>query len=84
MDKKENEEKECEIKNFEFSDLISGYIEKFNGEKCFTMKTADGQNYTVLLGSNLFERMLRNLNEPYKDCTSAFNSCISSSVRVTM
>lgn len=56
------------INQFEFSDLISGYVKEFDGNK-FTMTTTDKREYEVILGSNIYARMLRNLEEPYKDCT---------------
>ena len=56
--------------NFEFSDLISGYITSFSREEnTFTMKTTDNREYTVLLGANLYARLERNLDEPWLDCT---------------
>lgn len=58
------------LNNFEFSDLISGYVVDFDGKEKFTMKTTDGRTYSVFLGSNLFARMVRNLGEPYRDATA--------------
>ncbi len=56
--------------NFEFSDLISGYVTGFDRDKnCFTMKTRDDREYSVILGANLFARLERNLEEPWLDCT---------------
>ncbi len=57
------------ISSFEFSDTIAGYVKSFNGENKFSLETSDGRVYTIKFGSNLFARMLRNLNEPYMDCT---------------
>ena len=55
---------------FEFSDTIAGYVTGFNREKgIFGLKTSDGREFSVKLGSNLFARLLRNLGEPYSDCT---------------
>jgi mannose/cellobiose epimerase-like protein (N-acyl-D-glucosamine 2-epimerase family) len=56
---------------FEFSDTISGYVVDFDkAANSFRMETADGRMYTIVLGINLFARVLRNLDEPYIDCTS--------------
>ena len=62
--------------NFEFSDLISGYVTEYGGADSFLMKTTDGREYKVILGSNLYARMLRNLSEPYRDCTGQIPSLL--------
>lgn len=58
------------IKNMEFSDLISGYVKEYDGGSKFTMVTSDEREYQVILGANLYARFLRNLGEPYSDCTA--------------
>ncbi len=56
---------------FEFSDTIAGYITKFEKEKkVFGLRTTDGREFSVKLTSNTFARILRNLDEPYFDCTA--------------
>ena len=64
------------ISNIEFSDLISGYVKAFDGEKKFTLITTDNREYDVILGSNLYARLLRNLGEPYSDCTAMVSSLL--------
>lgn len=64
------------ISKLEFSDLISGYVTEYSGQDSFTMKTSDGREFTVILGSNLYARLLRNLGEPYSDCTSMIRSLL--------
>lgn len=59
------------IHQFEFSDTISGYVKSFDQKAgTFQLETTDGRLYPVLLGDNLFGRVLRNLDEPYRDCTA--------------
>jgi mannose/cellobiose epimerase-like protein (N-acyl-D-glucosamine 2-epimerase family) len=59
------------ISDFEFSDTISGYVKSFDRPAGrFDMETTDGRVYTVLLGDNLYGRVMRNLEEPYRDCTA--------------
>lgn len=58
------------LKNFEFSDLISGYVREYSGGERFEMITTDNREYEVILGANLYARMVRNLNEPYRDATA--------------
>jgi mannose/cellobiose epimerase-like protein (N-acyl-D-glucosamine 2-epimerase family) len=64
------------IGSFEFSDTISGYVTEFNGEGKFKMQTSDGREYEVILGANLYARLVRNLNEPYADCTGQIKSLL--------
>ena len=56
--------------SFSFSDLISGYVEKFNWEtRSFVMRTSDSRSFDVKLTDNTAAELLRNLGEPYVDCT---------------
>ena len=64
------------IKELEFSDLISGYVKEFGGENRFTMTTTDGRDFEVILGSNLYARLLRNLGEPYSDATAMIKTLL--------
>ena len=55
---------------FEFSDLIAGYVTRFDKEKkTFGLKTTDGREFSVKLTQNTYARRIRNLEEPYSDCT---------------
>ena len=55
---------------FEFTDLIAGYVSGFNeSEKCFTLTTTDKRSFPVLLTDTTFARLMRNLDEPYQDAT---------------
>ena len=65
-----------EISKMEFSDLISGYVKSYDGGDRFTMTTTDGRDYEVILGSNLYARLLRNLSEPYADATGQIKSML--------
>ncbi|MGM0508283.1 MAG: AGE family epimerase/isomerase [Fusobacteriota bacterium] len=64
------------VNSFEFSDTISGYVTEYNGGDKFKMKTSDGREYEVLLGANLFARMMRNLGEPYGDATGLIKNLL--------
>jgi mannose/cellobiose epimerase-like protein (N-acyl-D-glucosamine 2-epimerase family)/ABC-type transporter Mla MlaB component len=56
--------------SFSFSDLITGYVEKFDWEKrSFTIQTSDARSFDVKLTDNTGAEVLRNLGEPYVDCT---------------
>lgn len=63
--------------NFEFSDLISGYVTAYDKKnRQFTMKTSDNRQYSVILGANLYGKMERNLGEPWLDCTGQIDSLL--------
>lgn len=56
---------------FEFSDTISGYVTKIDpaNRDLFSIKTTDNREFEVKLTANTFARLMRNLGEPYFDCT---------------
>jgi mannose/cellobiose epimerase-like protein (N-acyl-D-glucosamine 2-epimerase family) len=55
---------------FEFTDLIAGYVSGFNAEtRSFNLKTTDGRVFNVSLTDTTYARLLRNLDEPYQDAT---------------
>ena len=64
------------ISKMEFSDLISGYVKAYDGSDRFTMTTSDGRDFEVILGANLYARLLRNLSEPYADATGMIKSML--------
>ena len=64
------------IEKIEFSDLISGYVKEYGGKDEFVMTTTDGRDFPVILGSNLYGRLVRNLGEPYADCTSQITNLL--------
>ncbi len=64
--------------HFEFSDTIAGYVTEFDQEKnVFGLKTTDNRMFQVKLTSNTFARRLRNLEEPYSDCTGQIAGLLS-------
>lgn len=53
---------------FEFTDLIAGYVSNFcEATRTFDLTTTDDRKFTVSLGDTTFARLLRNLDEPYQD-----------------
>ena len=68
---------------FEFTDLIAGYVSDFNeSEKCFTLTTTDKRSFPVLLTDTTFARLMRNLNEPYQDATGNLYQLLSQDGRM--
>ena len=62
---------------FEFTDLIAGYVSDFNeSEKTFSLTTSDKRKFSVALGDTTFARLLRNLDEPYQDATGNMYSLL--------
>lgn len=68
--------------SFSVSDSIAGYVTNFDSSKgavgTFGLKTSDGRNFEVALTSNTYAELVRNLGEPYFDCTSQINSMLVS------
>ena len=63
---------------FEFSDTIAGYItgvDTYNNS--FTLRTTDDRNFKIKLTSTTYARMLRNLDEPYMDCTDKIQDLLT-------
>ena len=68
---------------FEFTDLIAGYVSDFNeSEKCFTLTTTDKRSFPVLLTDTTFARLMRNLDEPYQDATGNLYQLLSQDGRM--
>lgn len=67
---------------FSFSDLIAGYVTRFNPNKgtlgTFELKTSNDKTFEVALTANTYAELVRNLGEPYYDCTSQIVSMLSS------
>jgi len=57
--------------NFSFSDLITGYVKTPNKESnSYSVETSDGNVFSFMLTENTYAEMIRNLGEPFIDCTS--------------
>ena len=63
--------------NYTFSDTLAGYASGGVSEDgYFMMKTSDGREYNVRLKGNTYSMLVRNLGEPYHDCTGQMRSMI--------
>jgi mannose/cellobiose epimerase-like protein (N-acyl-D-glucosamine 2-epimerase family) len=57
--------------DFPFADTIAGYVTDFDRESDgFEIRTSGGKKFDVRLKGNTYARLIRNLGEPYADCTS--------------
>jgi mannose/cellobiose epimerase-like protein (N-acyl-D-glucosamine 2-epimerase family) len=55
---------------FSFSDTIAGYVTDFDRNKdTYSIKTSDRREFQVKLKSNTYAQLVRNLGDPYYDCT---------------
>ncbi len=67
--------------DFCLSDLIAGYVTDFDPDKgdsgAFNLRTSDGRNYEVALTSMTYAQLIRNLGEPYYDCTFQMKSMLT-------
>lgn len=67
--------------DFCLSDLIAGYVTDFDPDKgdsgTFNLRTSDGRNYEVALTSMTYAQLIRNLGEPYYDCTFQMKSMLT-------
>lgn len=63
--------------NFTFSDTIAGYVVEFDKEKLtFSVRTSGGDLYNVKLKDGTYARMVRNLGDPYFDCTGQIHDLL--------
>ena len=63
--------------DFTFSDLIAGYVESADqGNGTFELRTGDGRVFPVKLTDTTFAEMMRNLGEPYIDCTQSMRQML--------
>lgn len=66
--------------DFSFSDLIAGYITNCDfsqeGSGTFGLRTSDGRKFEVSLTSTTYAELVRNLGEPYYDCTTQMKSML--------
>jgi anti-anti-sigma factor len=67
---------------FTFSDMVAGYVVNFDPKKgakgTFTLKTSDERDFEVALTDTTYAELMRNLGEPYHDCTSQIASLLVS------
>jgi mannose/cellobiose epimerase-like protein (N-acyl-D-glucosamine 2-epimerase family) len=63
---------------FEFSDSVAGYVTSFDKEnQRFSMTTTDSREFRVELTPTTYARLLRDLDEPYMDCTGQLHELLA-------
>ncbi|NEP02287.1 MAG: STAS domain-containing protein [Symploca sp. SIO2E9] len=66
--------------DFSLSDLIAGYVTNFDPQKgalgSFGLKTSDGRDFEIALTPTTYAQLVRNLGEPYYDCTAQLKSML--------
>jgi mannose/cellobiose epimerase-like protein (N-acyl-D-glucosamine 2-epimerase family) len=64
--------------DFTFSDTIAGYVTEANPEQgTFSLKTTDGREFHASLTSTSYAELVRNLEEPYADCTAQLKQMLT-------
>ncbi|MGD1699218.1 AGE family epimerase/isomerase [Dapis sp. BLCC M229] len=62
---------------FSFSDLIAGYITKYDSETdIFGIKTTDGREFQARLSPISYAKLVQNLDEAYPDATGSMRSML--------
>jgi mannose/cellobiose epimerase-like protein (N-acyl-D-glucosamine 2-epimerase family) len=57
--------------SFPFSDTVAGYVTRADRDQgTFGLRTSDGREFTVRLKGNTYALLVRNLGDPYTDCTA--------------
>ena len=66
--------------DFSFTDLIAGYVTSFDSQSgkfgTFGLRTADDRNFEISLTAETYGELIRNLGEPYQDCTGQISSML--------
>ncbi len=69
----------CDVTGFSFFDTVAGYAGEVNeAERTFSVLTTDGRKFRVKTAPNCYAQIIRNLGEPYLDCTERMFSFLSS------
>ena len=67
--------------DFSLSDLIAGYVTSFDPERGeyggFQLQTSDKRDFQIELTDMTYAQLIRNLGEPYKDCTVQMRSMLT-------
>lgn len=62
--------------NFTVSDMIAGYVTRFDGQDTFELRTTDNREYRVTLTPTVFAEYVRNLGEDFKNATDDIKSLL--------
>ena len=63
---------------FEFSDTIGGVCQSYDAAtKTGVVRTFAGDDVKFKLSDNIYARLLRNLDEPYRDCTGQLDKLLA-------
>jgi mannose/cellobiose epimerase-like protein (N-acyl-D-glucosamine 2-epimerase family) len=62
---------------FSFSDTIAGYVTLYDRDKdIFGVKTSHGREFQIKLKGNTYAQLVRNLGDPYYDCTGQLRAML--------
>ena len=64
--------------NFTFSDTVAGYVTGFDSENdSYTVQTSGGEEYAIRLKGNTYAQVMRNLGDPWQDCTGQMRQMLT-------
>ena len=62
---------------FSFSDTIAGYVIAADRERhAYRVRTSDDREFQVRIKANTYAQIVRNLGEPYIDCTAIIDEML--------
>ncbi len=67
-----------ETAQFTFSDTVAGYVTGLDRDQgVYHIKTSDGRPFAIRLKKNTYAQVMRDLGEPYVDCTAQIPSMLT-------
>ena len=64
--------------HFPFSDTIAGYVTQYDKDSdTYGVRTSGGKEFTIRLKGNTYAQLLRNLGDPYRDCTGQMRGMLT-------
>jgi mannose/cellobiose epimerase-like protein (N-acyl-D-glucosamine 2-epimerase family) len=63
---------------YPFSDTVAGYVTQYDRDRDqYIVKTSGGQEFTVQIKGNTYAQVIRNLGDPYLDCTGQMRDMLT-------
>ena len=64
--------------HFPFSDIVAGYVTQYDKDSdTYGVRTSGGKEFTIRLKGNTYAQLLRNLGDPYRDCTGQMRGMLT-------
>jgi hypothetical protein len=63
---------------FTFSDTVAGYVKSYDrAADVYVVTTPGGRDYSIKLKGGTYAQLVRNLDEPYQDCTAQLRDMLT-------